>query len=270
MLLDHNNAHFHRVRSSFSVVVTPLQFVVNLPIGIANWIITDVKSQHDLLDQNANLKAQVIILKEQLQKQLAIESENRQLRELLQSSAQSTDWVSVAQLLAVSLEPFVHQVVINRGSNSNVFIGQPILDSFGVMGQVVQVGPLSSRVLLITDPTSEIPVQVQRNGIRAIAVGDAESGMLSLKNVIETADMQKGDLLITSGLGGRYPFGYPVGTIASVVRDSGGQFADIKVKPAAHLTRSRLVLLVWTPKVKISKEIRQAIKQKRNTQGSSK
>ncbi len=270
MFLDHYNAAFHRARASFAVIVTPIQFVVNLPISLTGSIVTALHSQHSLLEKNANLTAEMIILKSQLQKEAAIESENQQLRELLKSTNQSVDWVSVAQLLAVSLEPFVHQVVINKGTNYNVFVGQPVLDSFGVMGQVMQVGPLTSRVLLLTDPKSAIPVQDRRNGIRAIAVGDAQTGMLRLQNVITTADLQQGDQLITSGLGERYPFGYPVGTIVSIDRSAGNQFAEIIVKPSAHLDRSHLVLLIWTPKIKISQKIKQGLSQKKPTKGKSK
>lgn len=270
MFLDHYNDPFHRARASFSVIVTPIQFVVNLPIALTDSIITALHSQHSLLEQNANLTAEMIILKSQLQKEAAIEAENQQLRELLKSTDQSEDWVSVAQLLAVSLEPFVHQVVINKGANYNIYVGQPVLDSFGVMGQVVQVGPLTSRVLLLTDSQSAIPVQDQRNGLRAIAVGDAQTGMLGLQNVTVNADFQQGDLLITSGLGGGYPFGYPVGTIVSIDRSSGNQFSEIIVKPSAHLDRSRLVLLIWVPKIKISPEIKQGLSQKKQTKGKSK
>ncbi len=252
MFSDRYNDAFHRARASFSVLVLPIQYLVSLPINLANDVIQEISSQQRLINENADLKTTVIFLKAQAQKQAAIESENQQLRELLQSSNDRSDWVSEAQLLAIAPDPFVHQVVINKGTNANVFVGQPVLDAYGVMGQVVQVEPLTSRVLLLTDPESAIPVQVERNGVRAIAVGDASTGLMKLQHVTDTTDIQEGDQLITSGLGERYPFGYPVGTVFSVIHHPGGSFTTILVTPSAHLTRSRLVLLVWTPKVKIS------------------
>jgi rod shape-determining protein MreC len=151
----------------------------------------------------------------------------------------------VAQLLAVATDPFVKQVVLDKGHKDKVFVGQPVLDAYGVMGQVIQVGPLTSRVLLISDSHSGVPVQVARNGVRAIAVGDAYTGKLRLMNVQHTVDIRPGDVLITSGLGQNYPEGYPVGQVTHVSKDPGLQFVTIAVEPAAHLDRSRGVLLVW-------------------------
>lgn len=270
MVFDHYNTTFHRMRAYLSVIVTPIQYVVSAPINFASWFISDMASQQSLIELNTNLKTEIIFLKAQLQKQIAIENENQQLRQLLQSSNQRSDWVSEAQLLAVAPDPFVHQIVIDKGSNANVFVGQPVLDAYGVMGQVVQVGPLTSSVLLLTDPSSGIPVQVQRNGVRAIAVGDPSTSLLSLQHVDDTADIQPGDTIITSGLGGRYPFGYPVGNIVSVQHSPGNQFATVLAEPAAHLNRSRLVLLVWAPKVIISTPIKKTISTKQKLTASPK
>ena len=245
MIADHQNSAVHRIRSSLSIVISPIQYIVSLPINITNNIIGDFISQQTLLKDNTHLKAQLSILNAKLQKQFAIESENKQLRALLQSSAHIGRKVSEAQLLAVASNPFARQIILNKGSNDGVFVGQPVLDAHGIMGQVVQITLLTSRVMLITDTQSAIPVQISRNGIRAIAVGNSHLGLLTLAHVTDTTDIKTNDILITSGLGQKYPFGYPVGRVISVQHKPGEQFANILVKPSAYLNRSRLVLLVW-------------------------
>jgi len=248
MIVDHTNALFHQARSKCSVIVAPLQYTVNLPISMLNWAIHDFSTHQSLVKENSKLRAESLLLNAKLQKQLATEVENRQLHALLQSASRSQEKITEAQLLSVSPDPFVKQVTINNGENRHVFVGQPVLDAGGIMGQVVAVGSLTSRVMLITDSKSAVPVQVSRNGIRAIATGDSSSDLLKLQNVTDTMDVRKGDLLITSGLGQRYPFGYPVGTVVLVKHNADERFADITVSPAAHLNRSRLVLLVWPRK----------------------
>ncbi len=155
----------------------------------------------------------------------------------------------------------MHQVVLNKGSHDGVFIGQPVLDAAGVMGQVIQIGPYTSRVLLINDPHSGVPVQDARNGVRAIAVGDNYSGKVRLANVVQTTDIKEGDIFMTSGLGEHYPEGYPLGKVESVVKDPGLQFATITIEPSAHLDRSRQVLLIWPAKRKLT-QLDQTVVQK--------
>ncbi|MGD9108156.1 MAG: rod shape-determining protein MreC [Gammaproteobacteria bacterium] len=259
MMCDHRNSAFHRARSSFAIIVSPIHYLVNLPIDTFNWVVSDFVSKKTLVKENAKLRAKTLLLNAQLQKQFAIESENQQLRALLASSAKTVDKVSVAQLLAVSPDPFVQQIVLNQGENAKVFVGQPVLDAYGIMGQVVTVGHFTSIVMLVTDNKSAIPVQIERNGVRGLVVGKGVPGLLKLQGVTDTMDVKKGDALVTSGLGDHYPFGYPVGTIVDVNRNLGGRFVDITVKPAAHLDRSRLVLLVWTLSFKIDKTIKDIV-----------
>jgi len=186
------------------------------------------------------------LLNAQLQKQIALKSENQQLRALLSSSVKTVDKVSISRLLAVSPDPFVQQIVLDQGSSKNLFVGQPVLDAYGIMGQVVEVDNFTSTAMLVTDNKSAVPVQVDRNGVRGVVVGNGRPGSLKLQYVTNTTDIKVGDVLVTSGLGGHFPFGYPVGIITSVNHNVGERFADIEVKPAAHLDRSNLVLLVWT------------------------
>lgn len=245
MTLDHHSDYFHEIRSTISVGIAPIQYMVDKPVEFIRWIETSFSSQQGLLVENAQLRARQLLLYAKLQKVLALERENAQLRALLKSSEHIQDKVTVAQLLAVDLAPYTQQIVIDKGQNDGVYIGQPVLDAYGVMGQVISVGPITSRVLLITDIRSAVPVQNNRNGNRAIAVGLGVDGHLDLANVPLTIDFKVGDYLITSGLGGLYPPGYPVGHIISIKRWPGDRFAAINVRPSAHVNQSRQVLLVW-------------------------
>jgi rod shape-determining protein MreC len=249
MILDTRVAAVSQVRAALSMPLIPLQYVVSWPIEFFDNVGGSISSRNALIQENLALKAEQLRLKAQVQRLTALELENNQLKALMSSSAEVQGKVLVAQLLAVATEPFVNQVLLDKGSKDGVFIGQPVLDANGVMGQIIQVGPLTSRVLLINDAHSGVSVQVARNGIRAIAVGDAYTGRIRLMHVPQTADVRVGDMLITSGLGDHFPEGYPVGQVLSVVKDPGLQFATIAVEPAAHLDRSRGVLLVWPDKV---------------------
>ncbi|MHB1949185.1 MAG: rod shape-determining protein MreC [Gammaproteobacteria bacterium] len=249
MIMDTRVATVSRVRTALSITLVPLQYMVSEPIQLIDRI-GDMISSHDaLVRDNLDLRAQQLLLKAQVQRLLAIESENNQLKALLRSSAQVQGKVLVAQLLSLDTDPFVHQVILDKGYRDGLYLGQPVLDANGLMGQVIQIGPLTSRVLLINDPHSGVPVEIARNGLRAIAMGDSYSGKLRLNNVTQTSDVKEGDILVTSGLGQHYPEGYPVGRVISVVKDPGLQFATITVEANAHLDRARQVLLIWPSKV---------------------
>jgi rod shape-determining protein MreC len=252
MAMDHQFNYFGRLRSVLSLVVSPMQYSVDRPVELIRWVDTSFTTQQNLLIENAQLRARQLLLYAKLQKVLALERENQQLRALLQSSTTIHDKVTVAQLLAVDLAPYTQQIILDKGERDGVYVGQPVLDAYGVMGQVIAVSPVNSRVLLITDPRSGLPVQNNRNGNRAIANGLGFDGALELINVPITTDFKKGDFLITSGLGGNYPPGYPVGVVSSVKLPQGERFASINVKPAAHVNQSRQVLLVWPKKNKLS------------------
>lgn len=253
MILDKRVDTVQQVRSALSVVLSPLQYIVSWPIQLIDKIGMTVSTHDALVKENIDLKAEQLMLKSQVQRLLAIESENNQLKALLSSSTQVQGKVLIAQLLAVDTDPFVNQVVLDKGSSDNVFIGQPVLDANGVVGKIIQVGPLTSRVLLINDPHSGIPVQIARNGVRAIAVGDSFSGKLRLVNLPLTTDIKTNDVLLTSGLGEHYPEGYPVGRVSHVIKDPSMQFATIVIEPSAHLDRAREVLLVWPNKKNLTR-----------------
>jgi len=181
----------------------------------------------------------------QMQKLAALEIENIRLRELLDSSFEIGEKVLIAELMSVNLDPYKHQVVINKGELHDAYPGQPLVDADGVMGQIVHAGPYTSTAILITDTSHAIPVQVNRNGLRSIALGSGAINRLELPYIPNSADIQPGDLLITSGLGGRFPSGYPVATVVTVDHDPGNAFTRVIATPLAHLNSRREVLLVW-------------------------
>jgi rod shape-determining protein MreC len=245
MVLDYRVTALSQLRAALSMPLAPLQYIVSWPIQMVDNIVDTISTHDRLVRENLDLKTEVLRLKAQMQRLLAVELENNQLKSLTLSKNQLQGKVLIAALLAVATDPFINQVLVDKGTRDKLFVGQPVLDAYGVMGQVIQVGPLTSRVLLINDSHSGVPVQVVRNGIRAIATGDAYTRKLRLTNVTLTADIRVGDLLITSGLGDNFPEGYPVGQVQKIDKDPGLQFATITVEPAAHLDRSRGVLLVW-------------------------
>ena len=185
-------------------------------------------------------------LKRKLQQLGALAAENVRLRQLLNSAKIISDRVLVAELISVSPDPLIHSVTLNKGSADGVYAGQPLLDAHGLMGQVTEVGEFQSRALLITDATHALPVQVNRNGVRAIIEGVGDLYRLDLRHLANTVDIREGDLLVSSGLGQRFPVGYPVAEVVSVERDPGQPFAQVQVRPKAQLNRSRHVLLVFS------------------------
>jgi rod shape-determining protein MreC len=248
MVMDKHMTSFSLARSALTLPVAPLQYVVNMPTGFVDSVSTALSSRASLLKENARMKSEQLILRTRLQRLVAIESENSYLKSLLQSTRNVSGRTLIADLLAVASEPFINQVILDKGSRDGVYIGQPVLDANGVMGQVIEAGPVTSRVLLINDSRSGIAVQNVRSGIRAVAAGDNYSDRLRLMYVPKTADVRIGDLFLTSGLGDHYPGGYPVGRVVSVKQDPTNQFAVIYLRPSAHLDSSRQVLLIWYQK----------------------
>lgn len=249
-MLNHQGKHLTSVRSVLSTLVSPVQYAINWPVQVTEWAQASFSGQQKLMSQNADLKVQVFLLKARLQKLLALEQENEQLRALLQSTPQTAAKVLVARILMINADPFLQQVVINQGHPQGLFVGQPVLDGSGVFGQVIQTNHYTSRVMLPTDIRSAIPIQDSRSGVRGIVVGNGDSTTMSLVNIPLTADIHVGDELVTSGLGDLFPVGYPVGKVHKIQITPGKQFAQITVLPSAHLNQSHLVLLLWLPSQK--------------------
>jgi len=246
MTADHKANHLQSLRAALSTVVYPVQYAVHLPIRAGAWVAENLSARHDLITENERLKIDRLRLKARLEKMAELEAENRRLRTLLDSSVKTGERVLIAELLSVDMNPFSRRIVLNKGRGDGVFSGQSLVDSQGVMGQVVSVGPFSSTALLITDPSHALPVQVHRTGLRAVATGTGAADAVVLSHIPNNADLRVGDLLVTSGLGGRFPQGYPVGRVTRVQRDSGQPFAQVDVAPSARLERNREVLLIWS------------------------
>lgn len=243
MTLDRQQ-HLDSVRSTLSLLVYPVQYTVDLPFRMGTWVSDSLTFRSRLLHENAELRSESLVQGVQLQKLGSLANENERLRALLQSSAKVRQDTRVAELLAVDLDPFRREIIINKGSLHGVVPGLPLIDAYGLMGQIIHVNPLSSMALLITDPSHAVPVQIDRNGLRALALGTGVPDRLDLPYVPTDADIQVGDLLVTSGLGGRFPPDYPVAKVVSVEHDPGLIFAKIRAEPTARLEHNREVLLV--------------------------
>jgi rod shape-determining protein MreC len=251
MVMDHKYKNLETLRAGLSVVVYPIQLSIELPGTISDWFSESLSSRRRLQEENDSLRTQQMMQKVQLQKLAALEAENIRLRELLDSSFKVGEKVLIAELLSVNLDPYKHQIVINKGESDDVYPGQPLLDAKGVMGQIVHAGPYTSTAILITDTAHAIPVQVNRNGLRSIALGSGTINRLELPYIPNNADIRPGDLLVTSGLGGHFPPGYPVAEVAAVQHDPGHAFSQVVATPLAELNRSREVLLVWPGKTTV-------------------
>lgn len=216
-----------------------------MPGELALWSGERIRSRDELFQENQSLKDEVFILRTQLQKLVSLKAENAQLRNLLGTEQKVEGRRLVAEIINVATDPSVHEILINKGSTHGVYPGQAVLDAFGVMGQVVDVSTFTSRILLITDPRHAIPVRVERSGERSIALGDGQLDYLTLQYVRSTADIQVGDLLLSSGIGERFPDGYPVATVTEVNKEPGEPYMDITAATKAHLARTGQVLLIW-------------------------
>jgi rod shape-determining protein MreC len=245
MMVDRHEGTLRAVRSTLEVMVYPLQLAVNAPSAFGHWVGENLSSRNTLMDRNDELARSALETSGLLQRMAALEAENQRLRQLMGSSERLDQKVAVAEVLAVDLDPFRHRIVIDKGSNAGAYVGQPIIDANGIMGQLASVSAFSSQAVLITDASHALPIEVNRNGLRSIAVGTGDIDRLELPYLPNNADVREGDLLVSSGLGGRFPRGFPVGFVRKVTRDPGRAFATIEAAPAAQLNRSREVLMVF-------------------------
>jgi len=246
MVVDHRYHHLEGIRAILSVALSPLNVIINFPRETGEWISTTFATRSKLMRENEILKKENLLLQVRQQKLDSLRAENMRLRNLLDSAVKLRDRVLIAEVIAVDLDPYRHHVMINKGGSSGIFEGQPALDASAVMGQVTHVNPFTSTVLLITDASHGLPVQVNRNGLRTVALGTGQIDRLELPHLPNNADIEVGDLLVTSGLGGRFPPGYPVAEVTSVTRNPGQPFASVLAVPKAKLDQAREMLLVWT------------------------
>jgi rod shape-determining protein MreC len=251
MMLDHRGGYLETARLWMSAAANPIYTVVQTPYQLWSWLTGSFADRSRLRTENAQLTEQLRVARTQLLRFESLNEENRRLREIREASKGLSERTLIAEIINVSVQPFRHMVVINKGADDGVFRGQPVLDAFGVVGQVMQVGKSTATLILITDTEHAVPVQVNRNGIRSIAMGTGESSKLSLPYLTVESDVQRGDLLVSSGLDEIFPAGYPVATVTKVERNPTDTFALVEAKPLAQLDRDREVLLLWTDKSKV-------------------
>ncbi len=244
MVIDHRGDYLQSLRTRASMLVEPIYRLAALPASVARATRDAVVSQQQLSNENRELRQQLLLAQTRLNRLDALLAQNARLKDLLDAQQHLGLSVQFARLIDVDLDPFRHRVVLDVGTNQGARVGQPLIDAHGIMGQLVEVLPNTSVAMLITDPTHAIPVVVERTGLRAIAYGSGASDRLELRDVPRSADLRSGDRLLTSGLGGRFPAGFPVGVIGEVSTDSKGLFIAATARPTAALDRSGEVLLL--------------------------
>ena len=229
----------------------PLFVLTSLPGEVRSWFSDHVISRDTLQDRNLALEHENLILQRKVLQTASLMAENARLHELLNSTEILEDAVLVAELLGISPDPLRQEILLRRGSNHGIFEGQPVLDAYGLVGSVTEVTSETTRVLLITDSTNAVPVQVNRNGVRGIAEGTGRPDELYIRNLVPTTDIHEGDLIISSGLGGRYPLGYPVGNVIRIEYDGADSFLRVVIRPTARLDQSRQFLLLYRQEAKL-------------------
>ncbi len=242
---DTTTRHLDALRYVIGSVVGVGQIIVDSPYRLSVWFAEAVATRANLLARLDDLRVRNVELARLAGSYEALKSENGRMRELLGSRARLSDEVLVAELIGVVPNPETRQVIIDKGANRGVRTGQAVIDTEGLFGQVVETHRATARVLLIADIGHAVPVEVNRNGLRGIAAGTGRMDLLQLENVPVTADIRVGDLLVSSGLGGRFPRGYAVGRVASVVTDRSLALMRVGVKPSAMLSRSRYLLVIF-------------------------
>lgn len=247
MFIDYSYEQFQPVRRTLALLVFPVQKIVDMPIATVRNFGGFISTQKSLFSENRSLKEEQLLFQGRLQKLDALEKENEHLRELLQSGSQVADNMFIASIVNIDPDPFTHQVIINKGKKDGVYQGQTLIDANGIMGTIITVNDLESRAMLITDASHAVPVEDVRNGLRAIAVGTGSSS-LELRHVPKSIDIVEGDVMITSGLSGRFPVGFPVGIVTEVKHDKGKPFATIVLQPCAKLDRGGHILLIKSEK----------------------
>lgn len=245
IVLDKRYDQLGKIRRALSIVVYPVELAVSSPFEGYTWLRASVTTRDTLRAENAELQAKLRNARLRLQRYAALQAENQQLRALRASTAGVGPKFLVGDIMDVDIDAFRERVLVDKGARDGVYVGQAVLDAHGVFGQVQSVAERTCDVILISDATSAVPVMINRTGLRTIAVGSGDLGRLELPYLPTTTNVVKGDLLVTSGLGGVYPEGYPVGTVLDIKIDRVRSLAKVDVRSAASLDRSRVLLFVW-------------------------
>jgi len=245
MWLDQREGYLDGVRRGLSMVIYPFQLLVSSPGAVWDWVEESFATRERLGTENEGLELRLREADLKLMRLADLEQENLRLRGMRAATARIAERVMVAEIMDVDLNPYRHRVIINKGIGDGVFKGQAVLDATGIFGQITHAGEFSSEAILITDAEHAIPVQVNRNGLRSLAVGTGDLNRLNLPFLPTNADIKVGDLLVSSGLGGVFPAGYPVATVTKADKMAAQTLANVVAEPAATLDRDREVLLIW-------------------------
>jgi rod shape-determining protein MreC len=246
MFADSRFGYLDRVRYGLGYATTPIYWVADIPTRVSFWIDDVFVSRTDLLEENEGLREELLVAQRELQLLESLTSENSRLLALNEATGSINGDVMPAEIINVSPDPYSKRVLINKGASDGLFIGQPLLDANGLMGQIDEVLPYTSWALLITDPHHVTPVEVNRNGERALARGSRTvSNELELEFVTQTQDMRAQDLLVSSGMGQVFPKNYPVAEVISVYADPGLDFATVRARPLAQMASTRHVMIVF-------------------------
>lgn len=252
LFVFHDDPRLAPVREIAVDATASVYWVGGVPVRAWEAMAEYFASRTALREENARLRQANLVVEAQAQRLAAILAENSRYRALLNSAALIESDIMVAEIISVTADPARHMLVIDKGGRDGVRKGQPLLGPKGLMGQIVLVGANTSRAMLITDATHAVPVQVNRNGVRALIEGIGDINQLIVRHVAATTDIEIGDQLVTSGLGGRFPPGYPVAEVVAIEGDPGAAFATVIAKPSAYLDRGRHVLLATTPSTRES------------------
>lgn len=255
MVADHRHHYLNQMRTTMLAAAYPIQWLVDSPFRVFGWITGNFSDRARLRTENARLTTELRDANIQLQRLAALSEENRRLRALREASGGVAERNLIAEIMRVDLDPLRHRVLLNKGNRDGIYKGQAVLDAQGIFGQITQVGAYSSQAVLITDTSHAIPVRVNRNGLRTIAEGTGNLNKLNLPFLTGEADIKVGDLLVSSGLGGIFPPGYPVAKVSRVERNPAETFATVEAQPLAKLDRDQEVLLIWYQEQTIDLEL---------------
>ena len=244
LINDQRNNYLSILRNSIAIAIYPLQSAVEIPSRLTDWFDLRIKSKEILIKENQNLLSQQKINSSILQRYESLEQENERLKQILNAASNLDNKVEITRIISVNVNPYRHTIVIDKGERDGVYEGQVLLDADGVIGQILHTNFLTSEAILISDSDHALPVEINRNGLRTIVLGNGSFTKLDVPYIPNNADIEIGDLLVTSGLGGKFPSGYPVAKVDFIESDLSEQFYKVSAKPIAYLNQVREVMLL--------------------------